>query len=371
MHVLHIAPIDFSGHSGLSTVIPEIIEHQNKRNNFSATLLLSKKVDKEVIKKQENSKHFRILDYSYAKEFQLNRLLSILDSIDLVIFHSTYIPLHYKISKILRENNIPYILVPHGGMTKYAHNRKRIKKKIGDYLFFNKLIRYSERIQYLSEEEAKNSSFWGKKYFVVPNAISQNSESTSLDTEAKHPFIFTSISRLDIANKGLDIQIEAISKIKGSFLEHNAQMHIYGPSINGSRKNLDDMVKELDLGNIVFIHDPVYGEEKNKVLKVTSVFTLLSKSEGQSMGVLEALSMGIPCLITPGVNLNAVIKRYKFGWLVQDNSDSVAKTMKNILENKVLAPSLGINGIEFVDRFHNWDQSTNLAIENYNEIIDR
>ena len=47
----------------------------------------------------------------------------------------------------------------------------------------------------------------------------------------------------------------------------------------------------------------VYGDNKVKVLLDTDIFILTSRYEGMPMGVLEAWSYGIPCILSDGTNM--------------------------------------------------------------------
>ena len=46
------------------------------------------------------------------------------DRPDVVVFHSTYVPRQARIARRLRRAGIPYIICPHGGMTRDALMRR-------------------------------------------------------------------------------------------------------------------------------------------------------------------------------------------------------------------------------------------------------
>ena len=91
-------------------------------------------------------------------------------------------------------------------------------------------------------------------------------------------------------------------------------LHLYGPDDRGSSKALKKLIKKLDLETNVTLHDPVYGDAKCKVLSDADLFCLTSRFEGHPIAVLEALSYGLPCLLTPGTNMAREVSVGKAGW---------------------------------------------------------
>lgn len=341
-----------------------MVQEQHKQG-VNVTLLLSREVNQTTLVNQRKYYRFEILDIKQARTMSFK-------SYDLVVFHSTYIPLHSRISRKLINNEIPYIVVPHGGMTQYSQKRRKLKKNIGNLVFFNSFIKNSSKIHYLSTGEYENSKHWNRDYFIYPNGIEIDKKGLNNSVPINNKkIIFTSISRLDIENKGLDIQLEAVSLLRDEFLKKSATMNIYGPSINGSENVLNDKIQKFNLGKVVKVHPPVYGEQKSNILKNTSVFVLLSKSEGQPMGVLEALSYKIPSLLTIGTNLAEDAERYKFGWKVDSNADAIARKMKKILDSDFKLEEFGENAFQYIKAKHSWDLITQNLIEEYINIIKK
>ncbi|MBD2508806.1 glycosyltransferase [Nostoc muscorum FACHB-395] len=53
--------------------------------------------------------------------------------------------------------------------------------------------------------------------------------------------------------------------------------------------------------------------------------------EGHPIAVLEALSYGIPCLLTPGTNIAGEVEAAGAGWSVEDTPAAIAKGMQDVL----------------------------------------
>ena len=86
---------------------------------------------------------------------------------------------------------------------------------------------------------------------------------------------------------------------------------------------LQDRLLELD--SIAVYCGGVYGKDKQKVLKEADAFILTSRFEGMPMGVLEALTYGVPCILTPGTNMADDLSQFGAGWKAEFNANSVAE----------------------------------------------
>ena len=75
------------------------------------------------------------------------------------------------------------------------------------------------------------------------------------------------------------------------------------------------------------------------------VFIRTSRFEGLPLGILEALSLGLPCLVTKGTNLDELVNNYNAGWGVETTSKMVASAIKNaVLKEHSL--------IEYINSFY-------------------
>ena len=55
------------------------------------------------------------------------------------------------------------------------------------------------------------------------------------------------------------------------------------------------------------------------------------------MGILEAMSYGIPCLITKGTSLTGVLEKYNAGYACETTADDIANAIeKAVLEKHIL-----------------------------------
>jgi glycosyltransferase involved in cell wall biosynthesis len=139
--------------------------------------------------------------------------------------------------------------------------------------------------------------------------------------------------------KGFDVLIRAAALVCREI--SGAQFVIVGDS--GDQEyfsSLLELVRSLNLtSNVHFI-----GQHENLIpfLQKADVFCMLSRSEGFSNALLEAMACGLPSVVTDvGGNQEAVQHR-KTGFLVpSENADVAAGALMELLRNPQLAEEMG------------------------------
>jgi glycosyltransferase involved in cell wall biosynthesis len=363
--VLHVAALNFKQSVGLTTSVPSLVSAQNKLDNVKAGLVLSRGENPE-------NWHPDFPVYEFKKDFiqkSFEDLPIPFNNPDLVVFHSTYIPIHARFTKQLSKRQIPYIIVPRGGMTKKSQNIKPFKKLIGNKLFFNKMVKDSLAIHCLTEGEDDESKYWGKNSFIVGNGISIPKSYERNKFKIKGKTLFTFIGRLDIYHKGLDLLIEGCYLVKDVLEKNNGIVNIYGPDKKGNKDKLQDMINEKKLEHIIKINDPVYGTEKHNILKSTDVFVHTSRFEGHPMSVLEALSFGVPCLLTPGTNMSEEVMMAGAGWQTELSPESIASGLKEVILTNEELVKMSMKSLQLAEKY-SWDNIARKTIEVYNDLIN-
>jgi glycosyltransferase involved in cell wall biosynthesis len=95
----------------------------------------------------------------------------------------------------------------------------------------------------------------------------------------------------------------------------------------------------------LIIKDPLYNKDKLIALASSDIFVHPSRTEGMPNGVLEAMSLALPCLISHETNMGPIIKESKCGWVVDNQVKSYVKKfeeIESITKQKLLA--IGKNG---------------------------
>ena len=86
------------------------------------------------------------------------------------------------------------------------------------------------------------------------------------------------------------------------------------------------------------------------------------------MALLEALSLGVPCLVTEGTNMDDVIHDYEAGWGCRNTVEDIAKVLAEILMNRPDLEKMSRNARQLAGQY-DWDLLAKDAHEKYEEIL--
>lgn len=335
MHIVHISDIVINAKGGgMNTIIPQLISSQKKRNpkdNISLLLVTPKCT-------------FNVkwnFDIHFLSDMNVKNLLK---ETDLFVFHSVYNLRFIYLYLHIKRFNRPYIIVSHGGLTRMALKRHVLQKIFYQIFFLNFFIKSALAISFLSEDEHKNSAYFKKKYIIVPNIIPALPNNYRFEQNSNILKIVF-MSKIDFYSKGLDMLFEALNLIKDTLKDKAFTLSFYGygknknVNINNIRKDETDILKlyqcidSLGLSSNIKYLGPVFGEDKQRIMKDADIMILPSRSEGMPLSIIEFLAVGTPCLITENTNMATPIKKHKAGWISKFNSKSLSETMLIAMED--------------------------------------
>ena len=320
----------------------------------------------------ESLDNVKELKYYFRKEQMQKNDVSTLpepfNKPDLVVFNSMYIIKHVKIARKLIKRGIPYIIIPRGALTRKAQQKKWYKKKIANLVIFKNYIKNATAIHFLTEMEYEES----KKFKIKQHIISGNgtiTKKTEKKKENKEKFVITFIGRIDRYHKGLDTLLEAINLGKEKIRSYCIEFKIYGPNYDNSIEYLKNKINEYKINDIVMINGPVYDKEKEEILINSDLFIHTSRLEGHPTSIIEAISYGIPVLVTPGTNMAGEVKKYNLGFVAELNAQSIENTIIDAYKNRNNFFEISNNEINYSKENFAWEIVMKRTINNYKNIL--
>ena len=356
MVILHIARKGDNPCNGVSVAMPGHVRAQQKQETVGLLNIVDAKFDG--------------IDNQFVLDgkFSLEKLPQPFNKPDLVVFHEVYRVEYLKIYKVLKKRGVPYVILPHGGLTVGAQNNKKLKKKVANILLFNRFIKGAVAIQCLSQKELNETKFKVNK-FIGTNGIDIPKVQKQEFSADGLKFLF--IGRLDMYHKGLDILLEAVGSIKDFLAENNCKFYIYGPDSNGGYEQIKQAIAQNGLKEIIILNREIVGQNKADELLSADCFIQTSRFEGMPMGILEAMGYGLPCLVTYGTVLGEFISEHDAGWACATDAESVAAAIKQAVGQKNTLSEKSKNAVKAVKENFGWESVAKHALEKYGKLINK
>lgn len=350
--ILHIGYVDSNKASGVNVAIPKMVHAQHK---YANTLLLNL-----------SNEYSDELSISYLQYACIQSLPSPFNKPTIVIFHEIYRKPFIKLSRECMRANIPYIIIPHGGLTERAQRIKAYKKIPANLLIFRNFFRNAASIQYLSDSEC-NASIIKEKSFVCGNGVSVSNQPHLFRTNLGLRMLF--IGRYDIYFKGLDILLDAITMISSDMRKRNISLTLFGTGKPQDEKILKERIQQGHLADIVKLNGPIFGDAKISQYRSFDCFIQTSRSEGQPLGVMEALSNGMPVIVTPGTTFSKEVTDNNMGIACECNATSIAKAILHAVDEQDAFKAMSKNAIEFMKNNYDEEAIAQKAVAKYSSLM--
>lgn len=141
--------------------------------------------------------------------------------------------------------------------------------------------------------------------------------------------------------------------------------------------NSNSSVENCDIGKFCSISSGVYinpaeheisGKEKEDQLLQSDVFIQTSRTEGMPMGIIEAMSYGLPCIVTKGTSLGEIISEGDSGWVAETNAESVAKAILQCIAEREYWTQKSENALSLVKNKFGWEKVAKETLSIYEKV---
>ncbi len=348
MKILYISHLSKNIAAGMNWSVPASVKAQEQIDE-----VLWINIADVLMPHWKDTKAYRNLK-DLGDDLKLSTLPPAFAKPDVVVFEGLYFKEYLKFAKELRKKKIPYIIVPRSSMTKQAmHNHSWLKKWIAHKLYFNKFIKGAWRIQYLTQQEADDSTkLFKTPYFIVPNGF--NTPEVKKESFCTKGIQAIFIGRLYIYQKGIDILLDVVSEVHKELKEAGFFLNIYGPHRHDYEK-IKNEIEKKNISDIASVNDEISGKEKENAILGSDIFIMTSRFEGHPMGMIEALAYGLPCLVTPGTNMVDVIKEYDAGWICNVDKQSIKEELLVAISEKEKYKEKSSNAINLAKQY-DWEK---------------
>jgi glycosyltransferase involved in cell wall biosynthesis len=274
-------------------------------------------------------------------------------------------------------HEVPYVINPQGMLEPWALAYKAWKKRIYYSLLEKPILNHASALQMLSQAELRGIQSLNLKSpaVVIPNGVHRQDFEVLPDAEIfyqkfpsthnKNLILF--LGRID-PKKGLDLLASAFAKVH----EKTPKTHlvIAGPDNIGFLPTAQQYFANANCLESVIFTGMLTGTMKLAALAAASFYVAPSYSEGFSMSVLEAMAVGLPCIITTGCNFPEAAAA-KAAAVVEIKAEAIADALLDCLDRPEEAKAMGDRARQFVLEHYTWDNIAANLIQVYQAILDK
>jgi poly(glycerol-phosphate) alpha-glucosyltransferase len=249
---------------------------------------------------------------------------------DVCHIHGIWLPHSVVGAHIARQLRKPVVFSAHGMLESWDLRNKRFKKELYSRLFQRRALRNVSCLRALSEQEASDYRSYGldSPIAIVPNGVAPMSRVSPEALLEDHP---------ELSNKQVVLFLSRIHRKKGilellqawpSIVRKNADAHLLvaGADFENTGETARQMVESLGIRQSVTFCGVLNGIRKLSALSLARLFCLPSYSEGMSVAVLEALSIGLPVVITKACNVDGVAD-HGAGYVISAEVNGIADSI--------------------------------------------
>jgi len=277
-------------------------------------------------------------DYGLGTIRGLYRKLNNLSKPDLVILHQIY-----TFSTILgyiyaKKYRIPYVVQPHGSLTRYHESDSRLKKTLAKWLLISRILREADAIIVTCEsEKADLNPVLQLKVCLLPygTAITVSKESllSTLPVEDRNLRIIFS-GRFD-KKKNLSLVIRTLPYVIEMYPA--LTLDVAGSGTAKEVRKLQILISSLKLENHVKFHGWIDSLKMQELFAVARLLVLPSENENFAIVVAEALSAGLPCVVSRFVGTADIVAKHHAGEVIHDLTPiSVANGIMKVLQGDAM-----------------------------------
>lgn len=288
----------------------------------------------------------------------------------LVIFNGMFHLSVYAFSRLLRKQQIPYIVSPLDPYHPFIFRKNAHLKYPYWYLLERRLLKQAAGIQLLDERHVE----WLQQLKINTPVLATpcgfflqdvHPETTLEYRTDQVPRLFF-LGRLDAYNKGLDILLEAFAQIQEV---SKAELVIQGPDW-GDRSDLEVQAARLGLSAQVTFLEPDFAASPSTLIAKHDIFCIPSRFEGFSQSALEAMLSSRVVLTSEIAGITPHVQASQCGIVVQPEVASIKAGILELLKCRDCWKEMGLRGRHYVLENLDWKIIASRALEQYTHLYD-
>lgn len=173
------------------------------------------------------------------------------------------------------------------------------------------------------------------------------------------------VGRLD-PEKSLDILMKAFLRIAKKLPD----AHLVMVGDGTAKPKLEQMALKAGMAERVHFTGRVIGEDLPQIYRAAHVFVITSKTETQSIVLLEAMASGLPCVAVSAGAIPELVRTGENGFLCEpDDVEAVAEGIKAILTKPELRRKMKVSSLKKAQK-HDMNFTLSRIEEIYRQVLE-
>ena len=299
-----------------------------------------------------------------------------------IIHNQTSGPLALAIFRYAKKRNIPIVMTDHtypDNLTQQVKLPKFAKKPINAAMnaYFMSFLRRSEYATLPTKQAITDLLPKNHHSFKVPVEALSNGIDLSHFTKGpaseeiykkyaipKNVPIILYVGRID-PEKSLDILVNSFKKL----IKEAPKAHLVMVGDGTAREKLEKMIKRKKLGSQTHFIGRVIGDDLSQIYRTGTVFVITSKTETQSIVLMEAMASGLPAIAVNAGAVTELVKDGENGFIFEPNDTAgIASGIYTIISNKELREKMSKNALKMIAK-HDINYTLSRFEKIYNNVL--
>jgi len=270
-------------------------------------------------------------------------------------------------------HRIPYVVSTHGGLMPRVFTKGRLKKFLCWHLLLKPLLKRASALHCTSEAEVSACKGLGLTvpFVVAPLGVRMPemvmAEGEAEDAERTRTILF--LGRIG-EEKGLLTLLSAWKRVHGEEVGRRWQLKIAGPDWRNYKRFLEAKIASERISEVTFT-GAADDAMRDRLYREAELYVLPSPMENFSMGVLEALSYGLPVIATRGTPWEAVA-RERCGLWIDQGEEALYDALSRLMAlSDVERREMGARGRVLAATEYQWDSTVERLLRGYRAVCGK
>jgi glycosyltransferase involved in cell wall biosynthesis len=271
-------------------------------------------------------------------------------------------PWFYKGINLITVHDLSYFRYP-----EWFSFKERISRKLNTYISLRKADRIYVVSNFVGKEIQKRFSVDSNRIRVTSNGVTSKRcdpeqrqilrKSYGYDSDKIVLYVGTILNRRHVPEL-----IQSMSK-----LDRSIRLAVIGENRTYPHQDLRSLVRQLGLEARVTLLDYVSEKLLQDYYRMADLFVYLSDYEGFGIPPLEAMSYGIPAVLSQTPAMDEIFREAAF-FVKNPSPDEVSRCIQHCLEDPSERDRLKRSGKALVDRY-TWEEAARVISSDWEQLL--